>query len=208
VVLTSHCVAVRKSLVLVGLIFMLLPAIADAAPRVVAKVREAKCDASTCNAAFVSRRRYVHWLPIFRRQSSDTSEEVGVAYGLRWQIVQFLLRDAWIAAEVGRLRLDDVTPEQVKAEVERIRHQEYASDAEFEQFLRESGQTYSDLEWRARMFLRANAIEAHVMAPAGHDAQEAERLRVRHARRFIKHWRERTTCARRYRIKDCRNYKG
>jgi hypothetical protein len=45
-----------------------------------------------------------------------------------------------------------------------------------------------------------------VTAPAGDDAQEAERLRLRHARRFIKRWRERTTCARRYRINDCRNY--
>jgi hypothetical protein len=199
---------VRKSLVLLGLVFILLPAVADAAPRVVAKVREAKCDAGTCDAAFVSRRRYEHWLPIFRRAYSETSEEVGVAYGLRWQIVQFLLRDAWIAAELGRLGLDDVTPDQVRAEVERIRHQEYSSDAEFEQFLRETGQTYADLEWRTRMRLRADAIEAHVMAPAGDDAQEAERLRVRHARRYIKRWRERTTCARRYRIKDCRNYKG
>jgi hypothetical protein len=187
---------------------MLLPAVADAGPRVLVKVREAKCDASNCDAAFVSRRRYEHWLPIFRRQSSDTSEEVGVAYGLRWQIVHFLVRDVWLAAEVDRLGLDDVTPDQVKAEVEHFRDQEYSSDAEFEEFLSETGQTYSDLEWRARMFLRANAIEAHVTAPAGDDAQQAERLRERHARRFIKRWRERTTCARRYRIKDCRNYKG
>jgi hypothetical protein len=194
---------------MLGLVFMLLPAAAaDAGPRVIVKVREAKCDANTCDAALVSRERYEHWLPIFRRQSSDRSEEVGVAYGLRWQIVQLLIRNAWVAAEVGRLELDDVTPDQVRAEVERFRQEEFASDAEFEEFLRETAQTYADLQWRARMSLRTAAIEAHVTAPAGDDAQEAERLRLRHAHRFIKRWRERTTCARRYRIKDCRNYKG
>jgi len=73
--------------------------------------------------------------------------------------------------------------------------------------LRDTRQTYADLEFRMRASLRGDRIEARAMAPAGDDAQEGERLRLRYVRRLYRRWRERTTCARRYRIKDCRDYR-
>lgn len=183
-----------------------MPAPSADARTTIVKVRDARCDAGQCHRLTVSRARYRHWLPIFQKQYDQKSEEVGEPYGLRWQLVAFLIRNVWLAAELDRLGLTDVTADEVRAAVEQ-RKESFDSDAEYEAYMRASGQTEADLAWRTRMALRAERIEAHVTREAD-DASEAERMRIRHAKRFIKRWHARTWCRRGYRVKDCRNYAG
>jgi hypothetical protein len=180
---------------------------AGAEPRTVGKVRLAGCASGPCEAIRVSRASYEHWLEIFRAHAGPAPEQVGVPNGLRWQVMQFLIRDAWVRAELSRLGLADVAPEAVEAEYRRQRSAAYPDDGDLREFLRNTRQTEEDLKLRIRLELRVAALEAHAAGPAGSDAAAAARLRNARARAYVKRWRRQTTCARRYRISDCGDYR-
>jgi hypothetical protein len=197
--------------VLVGWLTLLVVGLgaagAEAEPRTVGKVRLAGCVAGPCTPIRISRASYEHWLAVFRAQTGPASEQVGVRHGLRWQVMQFLIRDAWVSAELARLGLADVAAEAIESEYQRQRAEAYPDDHDLREFLRNTGQTEADLKLRVRLALRVAAIEAHAARPAGADAAAAARLRNAHARAYVKRWRRQTTCARRYRIDDCGDYR-
>jgi len=67
-------------------------------------------------------------------------------------VMNFLITAYWIQAEAARLHVN-VTDSQVQQEFNREKAQAYPNDAQFQQFLKQSGQTLADILFRVRVTL-------------------------------------------------------
>jgi foldase protein PrsA len=81
---------------------------------------------------------------------------------LRDQVMQFLISGEWLEQEAAEreIQVDDA---QVRQQFEDQKRQSFGKEADYEEFLRTSGQTEEDLLYRVRLDILANKIRDEVV---------------------------------------------
>jgi hypothetical protein len=107
----------------------------------------------------------------------------------------FLVDSTWIEAEAG-LRRIAVTDARVERDLRRQIRENFPSGG-FRHFLRVSGQTRADLEWRVRVSLLSDAIRRQVIGDAKTPRGQERRI-DRFVAEFRARWRAQTFCTPRF----------
>ena len=124
--------------------------------------------------------RYRHWGRIVRLGSPRASNR-----SVRRQTMKFLIMAEWVIGEAHDRGIK-LTPQQVTAKWERERHAAFRSAAEFEQYLRSTGQTRTDSKYRMRVQMLSERLQPN-FSP----------------RDFLTKWRARTRCSPAYFVSEC-----
>lgn len=145
----------------------------------------------------IERAQYRHWKRVARLGSGEETRE----RRLRRQTMSFLISGAWIELEAKRRGIR-VTSRQVRREFERQRRKAFKNRREYRRFLRRSGQTEKDVRYRVRLDLLSERVRKDVVRNV-EGARRQQRRLDRFVARFRRRWRERTICARGYRVSEC-----
>jgi hypothetical protein len=144
---------------------------------------------------------YLHWLAIAAESQPSAGPRAPSAAELRKQVLAFLIPADWVKGEAHRLRIH-VSATEVGRRFYSIRRQQFPKHAEFELFLRQSGETVADLLFRTELNLVSGRIQRHILA--GHrGARSQERALSRFVKAFRLRWRAQTYCASSYVTDDC-----
>lgn len=81
---------------------------------------------------------------------------------LQQEVLGFLISSSWVLGEAGSLGVK-VTDKEVKKQFEKIKSQQFPKAAEFEKFLKTSGQTVSDLLLRVKLNLLSSKIQQKIV---------------------------------------------
>jgi foldase protein PrsA len=81
---------------------------------------------------------------------------------LKQEVLGFLISSEWVLGEAASLGVN-VSDKEVKKRFEQIRNQQFPKTAEFERFLKNSGQTVSDLLLRVKLNLLSSKIQQKVV---------------------------------------------
>lgn len=104
---------------------------------------------------------------------------------LRDQVMQLLISFKWIEGEAA-LRGLTVTDAEVTREYEKLKRQSFPDEADFQEFLRTSGQAVADVQGRVRLDLLSDKLRAQVVAGHGQITDEAiEQYYSRHRSSFV-----------------------
>lgn len=89
---------------------------------------------------------------------------------LQQEVLGFLTSSQWVIGEAGKLGVK-VSDEEVHKQFIKIRSQQFPSQAEFQKFLTNSGQTVSDLLLRVKLNLLSSKIQKKVIEGKGEVTQ-------------------------------------
>jgi foldase protein PrsA len=81
---------------------------------------------------------------------------------LQQEVLGFLISSTWVLGEASSLGVK-VTDKEVKKQFEKIKSQQFPKAAEFEKFLKTSGQTVSDLLLRVKLNLLSSKIQQKIV---------------------------------------------
>lgn len=81
---------------------------------------------------------------------------------LQQEVLGFLISSTWVLGEANSLGVK-VTDKEVKKQFEKIKSQQFPKAAEFEKFLKTSGQTVSDLLLRVKLNLLSSKIQQKIV---------------------------------------------
>jgi len=81
---------------------------------------------------------------------------------LQQEVLGFLISSSWVLGEANSLGVK-VTDKEVKKQFEKIKSQQFPKAAEFEKFLKTSGQTVSDLLLRVKLNLLSSKIQQKIV---------------------------------------------
>jgi parvulin-like peptidyl-prolyl isomerase len=123
---------------------------------------------------------YRHWEHIAHREAPHES-----AKQHRTTVMQALISDLWILGEAQERGIR-VSDKQVARELQRERRAAFPSQRSFKRFLRQTGQTVADLEFKTRIDLLTGKLQAVI------DPDE-----------FASKWKARTLCAPGFGVQDC-----
>jgi foldase protein PrsA len=128
---------------------------------------------ATVDGVVIDQRAFDHWLAIAAKTEGRDRKEV------REQVVQQLVYSAWIEgeAEDRGVAVDEAA---VRADFERQKQLSFPQEAEFERYLRSSGQTEADILERVRVDLLSNRIREEV---AGGEPEITEQQIAEHYER-------------------------
>ena len=149
--------------------------------------------------------QFAHWLAIARKGESTSKQQMSFAE-MSSEVLGFLISARWEADEAARLRIH-VTPAQVQRAFVRIRDQQFPKHREFEAFLRSSGESIADLEFRVKLNLLSQRTIKRVEAGRGGAAKQ-QRALARFVHDFFSRWHTRTSCAAEYVVRDCGRVQG
>jgi len=91
---------------------------------------------------------------------------------LQQEVLGFLTSSSWVLGEANSLGIK-LTDKQVRDQFLHIKHQQFQKPAEFEKFLKTSGQTVSDLLLRVKLNMLSQRIQAKI-AKEKHNPSKAE----------------------------------
>jgi foldase protein PrsA len=80
---------------------------------------------------------------------------------LKQEVLGFLISSSWVAGEAKSLGVK-VSDKEVKKQFEKIKNQQFPKAAEFEKFLKSSGQTVSDLLLRVKLNMLSQKIQQKI----------------------------------------------
>jgi hypothetical protein len=146
---------------------------------------------------------YSHWATIARRtegQAPDKDLPPSTAQ-TRTEALQFLITSDWVLGEARDLHIA-VSAAQLKRQFDRVKAQQFRTRAEFEAFLRSSGQTVADLLFRVQLNVLSQRIQRHVSAVHG-GTRAKQRALSRFVEAFKSKWLAQTYCAPEYAVQDC-----
>ncbi len=104
---------------------------------------------------------------------------------LRDQVMQLLISFKWIEGEAA-LRGLTVTDAEVTQDFDKQKRQSFPEEADFQKFLKTSGQTLADIHARVRLDLLSNKIRDHVVAGHGQITDQAiEQYYHQHRSSFV-----------------------
>jgi hypothetical protein len=146
---------------------------------------------------------YVHWLTIAEKASRPPvkGHAPPTAAELRKEVLGFLISSDWVTGEAHRLQIR-VSAAEARGRFYAIRRQQFPKRAEFERFLRESGQTVADLMFRVELNLLSSRIQRRVLA-GHHTGRSQRRALSRFVRTFKSNWQRQTYCVSPYISQDC-----
>ena len=145
---------------------------------------------------------YSHWATIARRSEGSAGKALPPSTAqTRTEALEFLISSDWVLGEARDLHVG-VSAAQIKRKFDRIKGQQFRTRAEFEAFLRSSGETVADLLFRVQLNLLSERIQRHVSAvPGGPRAKQ--RALSRFVEAFKAKWLAQTYCAAEYTVQDC-----
>jgi hypothetical protein len=133
----------------------------------------------------ISRGWLRHWADIAQRTGGDRKMA-------RLQAADLLISSRWIRNEAAELGVV-VTAEEVERSFRRQRRKTFPRRRDYRRFLRESGQTRSDVLFRVRIDLQSDRLREHVTAGATTPEDQQERL-DEFVQAFRAQWRAQTAC--------------
>jgi hypothetical protein len=136
----------------------------------------------------ISRGWLRHWADIAQRSGGGDRKTA------RIQAADLLISSRWIRSEAAELDLV-VPAEEVERSFRQQRRKTFPRRRDYRRFLRESGQTRSDVLFRVRIDLQSDRIREHVTAGAATPKEQLERLDA-FVLAFRTKWRARTACRR------------
>jgi hypothetical protein len=142
-----------------------------------------------------------HEQPSRPRTNAELRAECEANYRtLRAHVLEILISFRWWEAEVKALGIH-LSQEKVAAESARFRGEEYHTIANYQRYLRRTGQTLADQYLRMRMDLYTNALREHFTAKGTAAAEH-------YLRGFSKEWASKTICRPSDVGPNCKEYKG
>ena len=152
---------------------------------------------------------FSHWAAIARRSEEPSPKAVRTASKHHApsageainEAMGFLISSDWVLGEATDLNIH-VTEGEVLHTFNRTRTQQFPKRKEFKAFLRQSGETVTDLLFRVRLNLTSTRIQKHVLA--GHrGAHRRQRALKRFVHDFKLKWEAQTYCDAGYATSDC-----
>jgi foldase protein PrsA len=134
-----------------------------------------------------------------KRECQDKQRE------LRADALNFLIDSQWKIGEGEELGLT-LTDAEVKQRLQYIKRITYPKEAQFKKYLATTGQTVSDMLFRAKVQLVEVKLQQWLVS-LGKSGQ-GQRTAAKWAVEFPRKWVKRTTCQAGYVAPDCREYKG
>ncbi len=141
---------------------------------------------------------FTHWGNIARKAGGSHPPSAGEVLN---EVMGFLISSYWVIDEALALNVH-VSAAEVRHNFDHIRGQQFPHHGEFQQFLRESGQTVADLLFRVKLNLLSNRIQERVVA-GHHSATSQQRALARFVHEFKRKWQAQTYCAPAYAVSDC-----
>jgi SurA N-terminal domain len=146
---------------------------------------------------------YSHWATIARRTEGQASNK-GLPPSTtetRTEALQFLITSDWVLGEARDLHIA-VSAAQIKRQFDRVKAQQFRTRAQFEAFLRSSGEAVADLLFRVQLNMLSERIQRHVSAIDG-GPRARQRALSRFVEAFKAKWMAQTYCAAEYAVQDC-----
>ncbi len=138
-----------------------------------------------------------HWSEVARKSEGGPP----TAHEVIDEVLGFLISSDWILEE-ARVRHIQISARTVRRAFERIRAQQFPKRGEFGAFLKQSGQTAADLQFRVRLNLLSGSLTAHVLA-GQHSSRAKQRALANFIGNFKRRWQARTYCTTGYAVPDC-----
>jgi foldase protein PrsA len=124
---------------------------------------------ATVDGDSIPRTEYRHWLGVFTKQASSQQQQ-GTAKPtgkqLRDTTLQYLISSRWLDGEAEAQHITVSTAEVKKSFAEQ-KKQSFPKDADYQKFLKTSGQTEADVLERVRYSLLSNKITSKVAGSGG-----------------------------------------
>jgi hypothetical protein len=126
---------------------------------------------------------------------------------LRKAALDFLIQAEWLIGEGAE---EGLTPTDTEIN-QRLTYDKttvYPAGAKFQQFLRLTRQTLSDMRFRAKIQLLEVELGKKWFHPSGPGTKQAQESGGKKTAEFTRKWASRTTCHAGYTLSDCKEYKG
>ena len=144
---------------------------------------------------------YSHWAEVAVRSEGAKSKHPATARQVTEEVLGFLISSDWTLEEAHRRHVE-ISARTVRRSFERIRAQQFPKHGEFGAFLKSSGQTTADLEFRVKLNLLSKKLLAEVVA-----AKRSKHAKAQALANFIKgfkhRWQADTYCTSEYAVADC-----
>jgi uncharacterized delta-60 repeat protein len=144
---------------------------------------------------------YLHWAKIAQLAFAPAHRPAPTSHAIVEEAMGFLISSDWVLGEAHDRHIS-VSERDVRRMFDRIRHEQFPRSAEFRKFLRESGQTISDVLLRVRLNLLTSAIQRGVIAHK-RGSKRREQALSQFIATFRSKWRAQTYCAAAYGVEDC-----
>jgi hypothetical protein len=142
---------------------------------------------------------YTHWAEVAEKSAGPKHQPS--AREVTEEVLGFLISSDWTIEE-ARKRHIEIPARTVRRSFERIRAQQFPKHGEFGAFLKSSGQTTADLEFRVKLNLLSKKTLAQVLA-AQHSKHAKSQALVNFVKGFKHRWQSTTYCTSEYDVPDC-----
>jgi hypothetical protein len=143
---------------------------------------------------------FSHWA-VVTRKSEDSLKRFLLTGEVIEQVMGFLVSSKWVLGEAANLNIH-VTKGEVRHAFARARAEEFPKQNTFKAFLRESGETVSDLLFRVRLKLLSQRIQRDVLR-SHRGAGNRQRALERFVHAFTRRWEAQTYCDPAYAVETC-----
>jgi hypothetical protein len=142
---------------------------------------------------------YTHWTEV--AEKSEGPKHQPSAREVTEEVLAFLISSDWTIEEARRRHIE-IPARTVRRSFDRIRAQQFPKHGEFGAFLKSSGQTLADLEFRVKLNLLSGRLTARVLA-SQHTARAKQHALANFVKGFKRRWQSTTYCTSEYDVPDC-----
>src|SRR5262249_17993028 len=131
---------------------------------------------ATVDGQSIERTDYQHWLNVFTKSAAQQQAQAQAqqqqapakptAKQLRDQTMQYLIQERWISGE-AKARNVNVTDAEVKKSFSDQKKQNFPKDADYQKFLKQSGESENDILDSIRYSLLTNKLTTKVSGNGG-----------------------------------------
>jgi hypothetical protein len=150
----------------------------------------------------ISGATFTHWATVAENAVSPAHRHpaVGPPKAVMVTAMGFLISADWLIGEAANLHIE-ASAIKVRRQFDRLRRQQFPKPAQFKKFLKQTGETVSDLLLRVRLSMLTTRIQQRV---EGHGSKRSrQRALTRFVKRFQRTWKAQTYCETIYKMPDC-----
>lgn len=144
---------------------------------------------------------YTHWAEVAKKSEGPKPKHPATARELTEEVMGFLISSDWMIEEAHRHHIE-VPARTVRRSFERIRDEQFPKPGEFGAFLKSSGQTAADLEFRVKLNLLSKRLLAQAVA-GQHSKHAKSQAPANFVKGFKHRWQSTTYCTSEYAVPDC-----
>lgn len=112
----------------------------------------------------------------------------------------FLISTDWVIGEAAKLHIEASAIE-VRRQFDHLRRLQFPKPAQFKKFLKQTGETVSDLLLRVRLSMLTTRIQQ--LVEGGGSKRSRQRALTRFVKRFQRTWKAQTYCETVYKVSAC-----